>query len=156
MIYVYGGEDEMNNLIRTVYNATLVAFDINDLFNIDVSFLDLHTIKELNYDSRGINKPTDVLSYPYVKLKFPVDIIDYPNDVDPDTGRIMLGEIMLCLPIIKDQADEYCNTFNRELAYMTVHGLLHLLGFDHKKDDDRTLMRKKEEEILSSIGYGID
>lgn len=154
MITIYGGDTAKNNLIKTVYNAALVAFEIEDIFCIELSFVDTETIRELNYETRDVDKATDVLSFPYVNIKFPIDIIDYPNDIDPDTGKILLGEIMLCFPIIKEQAEEYGNSIARELAYMTVHGLLHLLGMDHINEEDRKLMRKKEEEILTFIGYG--
>lgn len=154
MITIYGDDSNYDALIRTVYNAALVNFRLNDIFSIDLSFVDEETIRQLNLQSRGINKPTDVLSFPYINIKFPVDIIDYPNDIDPDTGKLMLGEIMLCFSIIKSQSEEYGTTLFRELAYMTVHGILHLFGYDHIDDEDRAVMRKKEEEILESIGHG--
>jgi probable rRNA maturation factor len=156
MINIYGGDSIKNNLIKTVYNATLVAFELPDIFSIDLSFVDEETIRELNYEARDIDEPTDVLSFPYINVKFPIDIIDYPNDIEPDTGKILLGEIMLCYPIIKKQAQEYGHSIGREIAYMTVHGLLHLLGYDHIDEDAKKIMRRKEEEILSSIGYGED
>lgn len=154
MINVYGGDSARESLIRTVYNALLVNFSLDDVFSIDLSFVDEETMRELNNETRDVNSVTDVLSFPYVNIKFPIDILNYPNDIDPDTGKLLLGEIMLCYPVIKRQAEEFGNSVVRELAYMTVHGLLHLLGFDHMFDDEKHLMRKKEEEILTSIGYG--
>lgn len=154
MVYIYGGDAAKNNIIKTVYNATLVNFRLDDVFSVELSFVDEETMRELNYEAREVNRATDVLSFPYLDIKFPIDIIDYPNDIDPDTGKVMLGEIMLCYPIIEAQSKEYNTSIFREFAYMTVHGLLHLLGFDHMQDEDKKLMRKKEEEILTAIGYG--
>lgn len=156
MIYVYGGNYDEVNLIKIVYNSLLVNFNLTDIFNIDVNFMDEESIRGLNLQTRDIDKPTDVLSFPYVNIKYPVDIIDYPNDIDPDTGRIMLGEIMICYPIIKAQAEEYGHSIERELAYITLHGLLHLMGYDHIDECDKDSMRRKEEEILSNLGFTRD
>ena len=86
MIQVFGGEAHAN-LIKTVYNATLVSLGIDDILSVDLSFTDEETMRELNNNNREINAPTDVLSFPYVDIKFPIDIIDYPNDIDPDTAK---------------------------------------------------------------------
>ena len=77
---------------------------------------------------------------------------DYPFDVDFSTGQLMLGEIMLCYKRAQEQSLEYGHSIQRECCYLVLHGLLHLLGYDHIDERDKALMREKEEKILSALG----
>ena len=85
-------------------------------------------------------------------MKPPISSEDYPYDTDPESGEIVLGEILICTKRAEEQAIEYGHSRSREIAYLTVHGLLHLFGYDHMTDEDKPEMRAMEERILSSIG----
>jgi probable rRNA maturation factor len=105
-------------------------------------------IHELNMEHRGVDKATDVLSFPLIE---PGEAITQA-DVDPETGEVVLGDIVISLPAAERQAAEYGNSLAREACFLAVHGTLHLLGYDHETDAERGEMRKLEEAVLESIG----
>ena len=107
---------------------------------VDVTLVSDADIRELNRLHRGIDKVTDVLSFPM------------PIETDRETGRVFLGDIILSKKRAKKQAEEYGHSLERELAYLTVHGVLHLLGYDHKTEEEKLLMREKEEYIMERMG----
>lgn len=115
---------------------------------VEVSFFLPEEIKELNYRTRNIDKVTDVLSYPALEeiKEFTKD--NYPFDYDDNTNTVFLGSIVICMDRAKEQAEEYGHSLLRETKYLFVHGLLHLLGYDHENEDDRKTMRHYEELIL--------
>lgn len=124
---------------------------------VSITFVSRLEIKKMNRETRGINKVTDVLSYPTL-LTEGCGIIDkkiskkaYPYDINPETGNIVLGDILICVPRCVQQSRKYGTTKTREICYLSVHGLLHLLGYDHMADEDKKVMRAKEEEILQTI-----
>ncbi|MDR0325297.1 MAG: rRNA maturation RNase YbeY [Oscillospiraceae bacterium] len=109
----------------------------------DVILISDREMRELNRMRRGVNKVTDVLSFPMWN----------PGDKpDPDTGRVYIGDVLIAKKRAKKQAKEYNHSLERELAYLTAHGALHLLGFDHETDWDRAVMRKKEEAVMERLG----
>lgn len=119
----------------------------------EVVFVDEEEIRRLNNDTRGIDKVTDVLSYPTldnIKGK-PLKKAEYPLDIDED-GRLFIGSIAVCLQRAKEQAEEYGHSFRRELFYLITHGVFHCLGYDHMTDSEKAEMREKEEEILKKMG----
>ena len=101
-------------------------------------------IHELNKTYRNIDHPTDVLS-------FALNEGEEEGYDGPDTK--LLGDIVISLDKTREQADEYGHSFERELAYLTVHGMLHILGYDHMTDEDKTEMRKEEEFVLHRLGF---
>jgi probable rRNA maturation factor len=105
-------------------------------------------IHEFNLEYRGVDRPTDVLSFPLMEPG------EEPTqaDIDPETGEVVLGDIVISLPAIERQAEEYGHSPAREAAFLAVHGTLHLLGYDHETDDERAEMRKLEEAVLEAIG----
>lgn len=103
-------------------------------------------IKSLNKQYRNIDKPTDVLSFPMFE-KNEIEKLKNENYEIEDC----LGDIVISIPKVIEQADEYGHSFERELAYMVVHGFYHLLGYDHMVDDDKKEMRKKEDEVLNKL-----
>ncbi len=115
-------------------------------FEITVTLTDGETIREINREHRGIDSETDVLSFPLWDRRGG----EKPFE-NPETGCIMLGDIIISLPRLKEQAEEYGHSQKREAAYLCIHGVLHLLGFDHMVDDEKTEMRAKEEELLSQL-----
>lgn len=148
-------------LILKAYNNALSILKVpfKDL-EVDIDFVSTKEIHAQNREFRGVDKPTDVLSFPNL-LEFGVtnsqviaDRLTKENflaDFNPENGTIFLGCITICKDIVFRQAKEYGNTMEREMTYMAVHGLLHLLGFDHIIDDDKKEMRKVEEEIMNSL-----
>ena len=93
---------------------------------------------------------TDVLSYPNLTdIEFPIRKSRYKTDINAETGRLILGEIVLCFGRIEEQAKEYGHGIDREYRYLFLHGLLHLFGFDHEEESDKAAMRRAEEEILA-------
>lgn len=110
----------------------------NPIFNI--TLVDDKKIHEINKTYRGVDRPTDVISFAFEDDKTIV------ND-----GFRFLGEIYISVDTCKRQAEEYGHSFKREICFLTIHGLLHLLGYDHIEESDRLVMRKLEEEILQEI-----
>ena len=104
-------------------------------------------IKKINNEYRNINKETDVLSFPMFEKNEIDELIENQNNVVED----VLGDIIISVDRVKEQAIEYGHSFERELAYMVVHGFYHLMGYDHMNDDEKSVMRAKEENILSKL-----
>lgn len=139
-------------LIRKAYQAVLDYLGQNDNCYVELSFTDRETIKSINLQTRNVDKATDVLSFPTLnKFEFPLKPENYQDDIDMETGEIILGEIIVCADVAKEQAKEYGHSFDREICYLAVHGFLHLFGYDHIKDEDKTIMRQAEETVMSSI-----
>ena len=120
-------------------------------------------IRKLNKTFRDNDKVTDVLSFPnlleYGKKDMQLlgDKLTKDNfimDINPETNHIMLGDICICSAVVYKQAKEYGNTRDREVVYMAVHGLLHLLGYDHMLEEDKKIMREVEEKIMTKINLG--
>lgn len=152
MIEFYDISPEAEELINKVYDAALRHFNQPDVFSVEISGIEADDMRELNNRSRGVDSVTDVLSFPNLEIKsLPVDANDFKQDVDFETGKILLGDIVICFDKVRSQAEEYGHGEERECAYLALHGLLHLLGFDHAEDGDRAVMRGHEEAILGSL-----
>ena len=104
-------------------------------------------IKKINNEYRNIDKETDVLSFPMFEKDEIDKLIKNQNNVVED----VLGDIIISVDRVKEQAVEYGHSFERELAYMVVHGFYHLMGYDHMNDDEKSVMRAKEENILNKL-----
>jgi len=117
---------------------------------VSVMIVDEDRIREINNEQRGIDNPTDVLSFPMLDLH--VGELPTAFDVDISLKRVYLGDMVLCIGKIYSQAEEYGHSVEREAGYLTVHSMLHMLGYDHMNDDDKALMRDNEEKALSQIG----
>ena len=98
-------------------------------------------IRELNREYRGVDVATDVLSFPQFES----------GQELPAAGEICLGDVVICDGKIREQAAEFGHSYERELVYLFVHSLLHLLGYDHMEEDEKELMRKREEEIMEAV-----
>ena len=116
-------------------------------------FVDEDEIQRLNRETRGIDKVTDVLSYPSLDgikgEKLCAD--DYPYEIDED-GNLFVGSVAVCVARAEEQAEEYGHSLRRELHYLLTHGVLHCLGYDHMTDEDKSEMREKEEYVLGKLG----
>ena len=132
-------------LVRRCCKAVLLNEGFTDLAEISVTFVDDETIHQLNKKHRNIDKSTDVLSFPMGENgEFPVN---------HDTGAKLLGDIIISIEHAYDQAEKYGHTLQREIGFLTVHSLLHLLGYDHEDGGlEMVKMREKEETVLTRIG----
>lgn len=118
----------------------------------EIVFTDEEEIKRLNRETRNTDCVTDVLSFPSLDgIKGHVlKKADFTTDLDED-GNVFLGSIAICVKRAEEQAEEYGHGYERELNYLAVHGLWHLLGYDHTTDEDKSEMRAKEEKILKKL-----
>ena len=116
-------------------------------------FVDEKEIQRLNRETRGIDKVTDVLSYPSldeIKGK-PLKAEEYPYELDEE-NNLFMGSVVVCVKRAEEQAEEYGHSLRRELHYLLTHGVLHCLGYDHMTDEEKTEMRQKEEYVLEKLG----
>lgn len=144
---------EMEELLQEVIPAALRAEDIYWGCEINVLLTDDQGIHAINLEQRGVDAPTDVLSFPMFDLK-PGDKPS-ESDADPATRLIPLGDMVLNLDRVRSQGEEYGHGSRREAAYLAVHSILHLLGYDHMDDGPmKTQMRQREEAILAKLGIG--
>ena len=112
-------------------------------------------IREMNREFRDIDLATDVLSFPMIAYESPADFAFLEEDescFDPDTGELMLGNIVISKQKVVEQAEEYGHTVEREYAFLIAHSMLHLLGYDHMEEEERAVMEKKQREILDGLG----
>lgn len=143
--------DITDNFARAA-DAAFAALSLAGEAEVEVNFVTEEEIRELNARTRDTDRVTDVLSYPMLDEIRPFTREDYPFDVDPENGRVPLGSIVICRDVAARQAEEYGHSRDREETYLFVHGLLHLLGYDHMTEEDKSVMREAEERILSAIG----
>ena len=115
---------------------------------ISITIVDAAEIHELNFEHRGVDSVTDVLSFPVVNL---IDGSDCENDGDWYEGRLILGDVVLCADRAKEQAEDFGHSYERELGYLTCHSVLHLIGYDHEDEDERAVMREKEEAVMKAM-----
>ncbi len=138
--------------LKEIASAVYKTLNQTDNLKAELIFMEQAEMQALNNQTRGIDKVTDVLSYPTmdgIRGKV-LRKKDHPTDVDGD--RLMLGSIVLCNQKIKAQAEEYGHSEQRERTYLIVHGLMHLFGYDHMTDDDKKQMREKEKTALAELG----
>ncbi len=122
--------------------TTVLEYEDMDLdYEVSLSFVDNEEIRELNKNFRNIDRETDVLSFPNIE--------DF--ELDYDFGPKLLGDIVISLEKAKEQAKEYKHSFEREIIYLTVHSMLHLLGYDHMEEEEKLIMRGKEKEIMNIL-----
>ena len=138
-------------LIQKIYDKA-IEMTGNNMSNlwITVSFENQKRVQQLNNEFRKINKPTDVLSFPMLDIKYPQNLSHYKNEVAPD-GSLYLGDVVICPKIARIQAKYFKHSKKREVAFLALHGLLHLLGYDHIEKEDEEIMTKVSEEILQSL-----
>ncbi|AWI03326.1 rRNA maturation RNase YbeY [Clostridium drakei] len=148
--------DEIEKNIVNIIEYALQEEKVNIPCEVSVIFVDNEKIEEINNENRNIDKVTDVLSFPmldYEKGKVFKDIYKDFNFsyVDLDDGSLVLGDIVLSLEKAKEQSLEFNHSFIREVIYLTIHSVLHLLGYDHMEEDEKSVMRKREEQILEKF-----
>lgn len=131
---------DMNDKLYDVVKAVLDNEGLSMDYELSITFVDKDEIHKLNREYRKVDRPTDVLSFP-MNEEFLIEGVDS-----------MLGDIVICMDIAKDQAKEYGHSLDREIMYLTCHSMLHLLGYDHIEEDDKKIMRGKEKEVMKNLG----
>ena len=138
---------ELKRLLAKAVHRTLKSESFPGDAEVSLSFVDNEEIHALNLEHRGIDRPTDVLSFPIL------DGDEDTGDVDMNFGAVLLGDIIISVERALEQAEEYGHSIERELAFLSVHSVLHLLGYDHEKSlEEEKTMFKKQEDVLVSIG----
>jgi probable rRNA maturation factor len=146
------GKELDTRLLRAGIRASLDMEGVDKPVEVSVLITDDAGIRKLNREFRGKDAPTDVLSFPMQALT-PGSFDPDPSEIDPETGRLPLGDIVLSTDRIADQARQYGHGIDREMAYLVIHSVLHLLGYDHTDEGaDKRLMRAREEAILKRLG----
>lgn len=122
---------------------------------VNLLITDNEGIREYNRDYRGIDKETDVLSFPNVDYEVPADFSHvedkFEDYFDPDSGRLVLGDMIISAPKVLEQAEAYGHSTKREFAFLIAHSMLHLCGYDHMEDAERIEMEKHQEAILNAL-----
>ena len=143
--------EEYKKIIKKVVET---CFKEENLFNtnlyLNIILTNPEIIKETNNKYRNIDKATDVLSFPMFQ-KEEIDELIEESQTNKIEVKDVLGDIMVSIPKVIEQAKEYNHSVERELAYMVVHGFYHLMGYDHIKEEDKIIMRPKEEYILNKL-----
>ncbi len=150
---VPGVNEGQRALIRKVIRTALAAEGVDFPCEVDVCVTSDEGIHQVNLEMRGVDRPTDVLSFPAFDL-WPGELPG-EEDADPATGLVPLGDMCLSLERVQAQAKEYGHSNRREMAYLVVHSVLHLLGYDHLDEGpQKAQMRAREDAILAELGIG--
>ena len=149
------GAEEYAGLLRQVIPAALRAEGVETPCEVDVLFTDDSGIRRINLEQRQVDQPTDVLSFPMFSLRPGEGPSE--GDADPGTGLVPLGDMVISLERAQAQGEEFGHGVRREVAYLAVHSVLHLLGYDHVDEGaEKAQMRQREETILGALGIGRD
>ena len=139
--------DETKEYINIIEKVVNKCFEVEKIeasnFYISIILTNPENIQRINKEYRNIDKPTDVLSFPMFE-KEELENAKFEN-------QEVLGDIIISIEKVKEQAEEYGHSFERELAYMVVHGFYHLIGFDHMIEEEKEIMRAKEENVLEKL-----
>lgn len=132
-------------LLQKMEEGAVICVNQEDIdaerVEISLTLVDAEEIQQLNRDYRNVDKVTDVLSFPQYD-----DLNELPED-----GEIMLGDVIICRQRAEEQAEEFGHSVEREMVYLFVHSVCHLLGYDHMEDDEKAEMRAKEESVMEQI-----
>ncbi|MBR1803019.1 MAG: rRNA maturation RNase YbeY [Clostridia bacterium] len=145
-------DEEYIALVEQVLQKCFEVEEINPLqFYICVTLTNPKNIHIINKQYRNVDRPTDVLSFPMFEGEELKTILEQEQKPEDITGQDILGDIIISIEKIKEQAVEYGHSFEREFAYMLVHGFYHLMGYDHMEEEEKAVMREKEENVLSKL-----
>ena len=145
---------------RAVCEAVLEAEDCPYEAQVSIVLTDNEGIREINAAYRNQDRETDVLSFPNVDFDregfFEIDEDREADYFDPETGELLLGDIMISVDRVYEQAESYGHSVRREFAFLVAHSMLHLCGYDHIEESERTVMEQKQEAILNGLGITRD
>ena len=147
-------------IITNVVNGAIEFINLPYKAEVSVELSDNAAIKGVNNEFRGIDSETDVLSFPALEFETPGDFESLEDELEaghavyfnPDTDELILGDMMISVEKVKEQAEEYGHSVEREFAFLIAHSMLHLLGYDHMEDEERLVMEKKQREVLEILG----
>lgn len=135
--------EDMKKLFAAAARACIEGEGLDpEIAEISLSFVSLDEIHQLNLDYRGVDRPTDVLSFPMIE--------DF-NGPEVEGDEMVLGDVVICMDKVKEQAEEFGHSETREMVYLFTHSVLHLLGYDHMEDEDKAEMRAREDEVMELL-----
>lgn len=142
----------IHEIVEAAVEYVACPYDVE----VNVLLTDNDGIQEINKEQRDIDRPTDVLSFPMIDFRKPEGfelVEEHPEDYfDSDTGELNLGDIVVSMDKVYEQAQEFGHSPERELAFLIAHSMLHLSGYDHEEEAERLVMEAKQEEILTKLG----
>lgn len=144
-------DKEMRDLVRSAIRASLDYMEFGTAVEVSVMFTDNEEIHALNKMHRGVDRATDVLSFPLLEYDEEGEVIDMSLDYNT-SGELMLGDIVISLEKAREQAEEYGHSLKREVGFLTVHSMLHLFGYDHMTPEEEKQMFGFQREILEKMG----
>ena len=131
---------DMDEKLKSVVKTVLETEGLPLEYEVSITFVDIDEIHKLNKEFRNVDRPTDVLS-------FPMDEDFFIEGVDT-----MLGDIVICMDVAKEQANDFGHSLDREIMYLTAHSMLHLLSYDHMEENEKLEMRAREKEVMKILG----
>lgn len=151
---------DIEKTVKMVVEAALDEEKCPYEVEINVLLTDNNGIQEFNREYRGIDRETDVLSFPNVDYNEPANYenveLDQADYFNPDTEELMLGDIILSVDRVYEQAEQYGHSVLREFSFLVAHSMLHLLGYDHMVPEEASVMEEKQEAILTTLGITRD
>lgn len=146
---------DYQELAEEVVEAAIEAEQFPYEAEVNILLVSLEEIQEINREHREMDRPTDVLSFPMITYEHPGDFSKLEQDQDnfnPDTGEALLGDIILCIDKMKEQSEQFGHSQKREYAFLILHSMLHLFGYDHVTEPEAAVMEQKQREILEQMG----
>lgn len=154
--FPFSAEDTAREVCEAVLEAENCPYEVQ----VNVVLTDNEGIREINRAYREQDRETDVLSFPNVDFAeegvFEIDEDCEADYFDPETGELLLGDIMISVDRVYEQAESYGHSVRREFAFLVAHSMLHLCGYDHMEESERTVMEEKQENILNALGITRD
>ena len=151
---------DWEEIARKVIDYTIEHEDFPYEAEVNLTLTDNEGIHEVNKNFRQIDRPTDVLSFPMLSYEQAGDFSrleeDYDDNFNPDTGEIMLGDILISVDKVLEQAESYGHSEMREFSFLIVHSMLHLFGYDHMTPEDAAVMEPKQRQILEEMNISRD
>ena len=143
-------DEAMEALVTQVVEKVLAYEECEEDYEVSISFVSDEEMRSLNNEYRGIDKETDVLSFPMVEF-MDEELEEEDENAEYIDEEIALGDIVISMKSVREQAEDYGHSINRELAFLLVHGMLHLLGYDHEDEASEKEMFEKQETILKEM-----
>ena len=154
--FLFSLEEIVERIVEEILTSEACPYETH----VNILLTDNEGIRRYNREYREIDRPTDVLSFPNIAFTQPADFSAEEQDriscFDPESGALMLGDIIVSVDKIKEQADAYGHSQKREFAFLVAHSMLHLCGYDHMEPDESAVMKKKQITALQNIGITRD
>ena len=156
VVFPFSVEDTATLVAEAVLDAEGCPYEVT----LNLLLTDNEGIREYNRNYRQIDRETDVLSFPNLDFEMPGSfdgVEEHEADYfDPDSGELILGDIIISVDKVKEQAESYGHSLKREFAFLVAHSMLHLCGYDHMEEKERIIMEEKQEAVLQSLGITRD